>query len=119
MKLAMADPEVRARHAAAMADPEVRARHAAAMADPEVRARHAAAMADPEVRARHAAAIDGLSAGDRARVRQALQDKIPYFDIAYDFLISYSRVAKIAAAEGLQRRPRRKKSTQSEGARAS
>ncbi len=51
-----ADPEVRARHAAAMADPEVRARHAAAMkaamADPEVRARHAAAMADPEVRAR-------------------------------------------------------------------
>jgi len=69
----MADPEVRARHAAAMADPEVRARKSAAMkaamADPEVRARHAAAMADPEVRARHAAAMADPEV--RARITNA------------------------------------------------
>ena len=44
-------PEVRARKSAAMklamADPEVRARHAAAMADPEVRAKLSAARRDP------------------------------------------------------------------------
>ena len=52
----MADPEVRARHAAAMADPEVRARKSAAMK---------AAMADPEVRARHAAAMKAAMAAKR------------------------------------------------------
>jgi hypothetical protein len=70
-----ADPEVRARHAAAMADPEVRARHAAAMkaamADPEVRARHAAAMADPEVRARKSAAMKAAMADPEVRARHA------------------------------------------------
>jgi hypothetical protein len=79
-----ADPEVRARHAAAMADPEVRARHAAAMADPEVRARHAAAMkaamADPEVRARHAAAMKARSplsklSAEQRRVYDTLRRK--------------------------------------------
>jgi hypothetical protein len=89
------------------------------MADPEVRARHAAAMADPEVRARHAAAIDGLSAADRVLIRQRLVGGDLYVDIANDFLITMGRVSSIAKEEGLQRRPRGERSTIEKQARAS
>ena len=78
MKIVQADPEYKARHAAAMkivqADPEYKARHAAiskiAQADPEYKARQSAATkarwTDPEYRAKHAAAMKAYYATKKA-----------------------------------------------------
>lgn len=73
----MADPEARARLSAAvsaaMADPEIRARHAASMADPEVRARISArtraTWANPDFRERFATAR--ADPQYKARIREA------------------------------------------------
>lgn len=78
MKIVRADPEYRAKHAAAMkivqADPEYKARQAAtsriAQADPEYKARQGAAAktkwADPEYRTKHAAAMKAYYATKKA-----------------------------------------------------
>ena len=132
MRALHADPEFRAKAAERMralnADPEFKAKTAERMralhADPEFRAKTAERMralhADPEFKAKAAERMRALHADHEFRAKmgfltgpqiddiaQMLRAGRRYVDIALDYLITESHVARLAKTLGLQRRPRR------------